>query len=336
MYPAPRCTAAPTVALTLGILLAACDGESGAAASLGIPEASYLLESDRTHFRAGADVPPVLHVPRGAVVEVRLTDTGRGRIGPDSGSDDLWNVDPQPVLTGPIYVEGARPGDILAVTLLRVEPGDWGWAGVSPGAGLIDEITGPYLRTFTLDAGSGEATMGGARIPLRPFPGLLTVAPPDDVTLLPFAPWGHGGLLADPALGEGVTVYFPVGVDGALFSLGEPRAAQGVGQIAGAALAAPLRVVFQLDVIEGEWAIVEPQFESATHFGVTAAAPTLEEATRNAARYMVDHLTRGHGLPRAEAYLLTSLAGDLRVTRALPRGPAAVTLTLPKTVLEPR
>jgi len=283
------------------LALAACG--SGAADPAGrapAPEPDFTL--------SGQDPP--LRVPSGAVIEVHTPRASEGQVGPGATADDVWSVAPTPPLSGPIFVEGAHPGDLLAVTLHRIDVEDWGWAAVVPGLGALPaDFSQPFLKTFGLSAGATEARFDDRiRIPLRPFAAVMQVAAPGDGD-------GHGGRLSDRHLVEGVTAYFPVSVEGALLSLGGVRAAQGDGGVAGVGLEAAARLIVGVRVIEGEWALAEPHYESDASYAVTASGATLDEAAEKATRYMVDYLTKEHRLTRAEAYLLTSLAADLKVSQ---------------------
>ncbi|RMF62592.1 MAG: acetamidase, partial [Calditrichaeota bacterium] len=118
-----------------------------------IPAPQYSLTADQTHNKFSRAIAPVLKVPSGAVVEVQTKEATDGQLNVNSTSADVPNVkfDPIHPLTGPVYVEGAEPGDILAVKLLKIEVGDWGWAGIFPGFGfLADEFKDPYLKTVAL------------------------------------------------------------------------------------------------------------------------------------------------------------------------------------------
>lgn len=318
---------------------AACEpGEPReATGARAVPEPQHTLTAEQTHNRFSATIPPVLRVPSGAVIEVYTREVTDEQLGPASTADDLWSLDFDPIhpLTGPVYVEGAHPGDVLAVTLHRIEVGEWGWAGVIPGFGfLADEFPAPYLKTFELGPEATEARFNDRiRIPLRPFPGVMGVAPDTDSLLSTIPPRANGGNMDNRHLVEGVTVYFPVFVEGALFSIGDAHAAQGDGEVAGTGIEAPMRIVYEVNVIPGEWRIAEPQYESAELYAVTAFGETLEEAARKATRYMIDYLVDEHRLTRVEAYLLASLAADLKISEVVDVPHVLVSMHIPKSVL---
>ena len=179
----------------------------------GFPEPEYFITSEQTHNKFSRSIRPVLSVPSGAVIEVHTEEATDGQLTIDSDVDAVRNLkfDPIHPLTGPVYVESAEPGDILAVTLHRIEVGDWGWSAVVPGFGfLAEEFTEPYPKTFALGKSAKEARFSEKIvIPLRPFPGVMGVAPDTDSLLSTIPPRANGGNMDNPYLTEGTTVYFP-------------------------------------------------------------------------------------------------------------------------------
>ncbi len=281
----------------------------------------FVLSTKNTHNKFSRTIPPVLRVPSGSIIEVHTKEATDGQLTVDSTVDDLVQVkfDPIHPLTGPIYVEGAEVGDVLAVKLLDIEVGDWGWSAIFPGFGfLADEFTEPYLKTFSLMDGENVARFSSdISIPLRPFPGVMGVAPDTEELLSTIPPRANGGNMDNPYLTEGTTVYFPVFVEGALFSIGDTHAVQGMGEVCGTAIEAPMTIILELTVKKGGRSIAEPEYETEDFYAVTAFAETLDEAARKAVRYMVGYLTAERGLDRNEAYMLCSLAGDLKIAEVV-------------------
>ena len=300
------------------------------------PTPDFQLSRDQTHSRFSAAIPPVLTVPSGAVVEVYTEEASDGQLTLDSDVGDVATLDFDPIhpLTGPVYVEGAEPGDVLAVTLHEIELGDYGWTAVVPGFGyLADDFPEPYLKTFAFEDGQSVARFSdGLSIPLAPFPGVMGVAPATDEMLSTIPPRANGGNMDDPHLVEGTTAYFPVFVEGALFSIGDTHAAQGAGEVCGTAIEAPMRIVYEVNVIKGGRSIREPEYETADTYAVTAFAETLDEAARKATRYMIDYLVAERGLDRYDAYALASLAGDLRIAEVVDVPHVLVSMHIPKAV----
>ena len=227
------------------IFLAACSGLNQKYEEYKvIPEPEYFLTQDQTHNKFSRTIPPVLKVPSGAVIEVYTEEASDKQLTINSTVEDVINLKLDPIhpLTGPVYVEGAEPGDILAVTLHQIEIGDWGWIAIAPGFGLlIDEFTEPAIKTFKLGKDAKSIQFSEKiTIPLKPFPGVMGVAPDTDELLSTLPPRANGGNMDDPNMIEGTTIYFPVFVKGALFSIGDTHAAQGLGEVCGAAIEAPM------------------------------------------------------------------------------------------------
>jgi acetamidase/formamidase len=132
-------------------------------------------------------------------------------------------------------------------------------------------------------------------------------------------------------MGAGTTVYLPVFVEGALLSIGDTHAAQGDGEVCGTGLEAPMRVVLEVQVQKNR-SIPEPQYETAEYYATTGFGTTLEEATRKATLFMIDYLVKERGVPRADAYALASLAGDLKISELVDVPHVLVSMHMPKSV----
>jgi acetamidase/formamidase len=303
----------------------------------GTPDPDHSLSADQTHNRWSSAIEPVLQVESGSVIEVATEEASDQQLTPESTVEDLNNLSFDPIhpLTGPVYVEGAEPGDILKVKLHEVEMGSWGWTAIVPGFGFLsDEFDEPYLKTFEFNEGDETAAFSDSiNIPLKPFPGVMGVAPATDSMLSTIPPRANGGNMDDPNIIEGTTVYFPVFVEGALFSIGDTHAAQGLGEVCGTAIEAPMRIVYEMEVIKGGREIEEPQYETDDYYAVTGFGTTIDEAAKKATRYMIDYLEEEHGMNRNDAYALCSLAGDLKIAEVVDVPHMLVTMHMSKDVL---
>ena len=223
-------------------------------------------------------------------------------------------------LNGPIYVEGAVPGDVLEVRIVDIGYlTDYGVSGFLPGGGTLPEqFPHGALRRFELDTIAGTATMQGVDdvvIPLRPFFGSIGVAPPrltGRVNSRAPGPWV--GNLDNKELVEGTSVFLPVHVEGGLLSIGDGHAAQGDGEVSGTAIEASLYGTIEIILRRGvrlRW----PRAETPTHYVSMGLHPDLDEAARLATSEMIDFLVVHHGMERDDAYVLCSVALDLRVTQ---------------------
>jgi len=295
----------------------------------------FVLRDDQTHNKFSRRIKPVLRVPSGSIIEAFAHEATGGQFNISSTDPTDVNMDLVHTLTGPVYVEGAERGDILAVELLEIEVGDWGWMAIIPEFGvLIDDFSKTkVMRTFALDQGKNAVDFAkGIRVPLRPFAGVMGVAPDTDEMLDTGPPRANGGNLDNPHLVAGTTVYFPVFVPGALFSIGDPHAAQGLGEVAGTGMESPMRFVFKVNLIKNRRPIQEVQYETDVYYATTGFATTLDEAAKKATRYMVDYLADVRGLSREDAYLLCSLAGDLQIAEAVDTPNMLVAMHMPKNI----
>lgn len=301
------------------------------------PEPQYTLTTEQTHNKFSSTIEPVLTVPSGAIIEAFTEEATDGQLTLNSTTEDVANVSFEPIhpITGPVFVEGAQPGDVIAVTLHKIEAGEWGWTGIFPGFGyLADEFTDPYLKTFAIDKNSATIDFNDKiKLPLKPFPGVMGVAPATDSLLSTIPPRANGGNMDDPHLVEGTTVHFPVFVEGGLFSIGDTHATQGLGEVSGTAIEAPMRIVYEIKVIKNKPYLAEPQYETNDYYAVTGFAPSIDGATKKAIGYMVDYLEAEHNLSREEAYVLCSLAGDLHIAEVVDVPNMLVTMHMSKEVL---
>ena len=295
----------------------------------------FTLDRTQTHNKFSASIKPAIRVPSGSVIEVLTHEATGGQVDLHSTVDDLAsvNMDLVHTLTGPVFVENAEPGDVLAVELLEIESDDWGWMGIIPHFGLLSDELGDttVLKTFEVNNKEGFVDFTDSiRIPLQPFAGVMGVAPGTNELLNTIPPRANGGNLDDPNLTVGTTVYFPVFVEGALFSIGDTHAVQGMGEVSGTAMESPMRIVYRISVIKDRPPISEVQYETEDYYATTGFATTVHEATRKATRYMVAHLVETKGLSREDAYMLCSLAGDLHIAEVVDMPHMLVTMHMPK------
>ena len=318
------------------LLIAGCTVKEQQGEQRTVPEADFTLTSDQTHNRWSSAIEPVIRVPSGSIIEAGTEEASDRQLNVNSTLEDLKNISFDPIhpLTGPVYVENAQPGDVLKVTLHKVEMGDWGWTAIVPGFGfLADEFTEPYLKTFELGKDKKSVQFSeGINIPLKPFPGVMGVAPATDSMLSTIPPRANGGNMDDPNMTEGTVVYFPVFVEGALFSIGDAHATQGAGEVCGTAIEAPMNIVYEVEVIKGGRSFEEPQYETEDYYAVTGFGETIDEAAKKATRYMIDYLVAEHGMNRNDAYALCSLAGDLKIAEVVDVPHMLVTMHMPKEV----
>jgi acetamidase/formamidase len=238
-------------------------------------------------------------------------------------------------LTGPIYVEGAEPGDVIEVRMLGFEfLHPYGVTGFRPGSGTLpDEFPYARLKMIRIDTKAGTAAFDrGFTLKVAPFWGSIGVAPPVLMRRVSSGPPGaHAGNLDNKELVAGSSLFLPVHVPGALISLGDGHALQGDGEVTITALETSLRGTVQIFVRKGK-PIRWPRAETPTHFITMGLHTDLNEAARMATREMIDFLMTEKGMSRDEAYMLCSLAVDLRVTQLVDET-KGVHAMLPKSIL---
>jgi acetamidase/formamidase len=239
------------------------------------------------------------------------------------------------ILTGPVYVEGAEPGDVLEVKVLSIDlPIDYGYNGCS---GFVPANCDRAARTtiIPLDRATMTATFRpGIVIPLRPFFGSMGVAPSPDLGRVSSNPPGrHAGNLDNKELVAGTTLFIPIFVPGALFEVGDGHAAQGDGEVDQTAIETSLRGRIQLTVRTGE-ALSWPRAETAADYISMGTDADLKTATTVAIQEMVDFLAGHKGLTKHQAYQLVSLAGNVAVTQLVDRPVYGVHVRMPKSIFK--
>ena len=312
------------------------------------PEVDYHLSDDDENVHSVWDnsLEPALTVEPGEVVQFECRDALDGQLGRDSTAEDVPQVSLDPVhpLTGPVYVEGAEPGDVLAVELLDFQHHGWGYTCFLPGEaglGLLpEEFPDPGLHVWDLEGDVGHF-VNGIEVPLDPFPGIAGVAPGEAGEHDTLPPRSVGGNVDIKHLTAGSTLYLPVEAEGALFSTGDCHAAQGDGEVCVTGVEAPMTVTARFDVRE-DVSIEQPQFETGGPFtptggdepmyGTSGIADDLMEATKLAVLHMVDHLEAERGLTRGEAYVLCSAAVDLKINEVVDAPNWVVSAYLPESL----
>jgi acetamidase/formamidase len=282
------------------------------------------LRPDAYEYGWDNSLEPALELESRETVLLHVRDASDEQIAPSSTAAAVAALDFEKVnpVSGPIFVKGAQPGDTLAVELLEFQPPSWGWTAIIPGFGLLtEEFPDPWLRISEVD---GDAVHFSERITLafQPFPGTLGVAPaePGPHSIVPPSRWG--GNMDIKHLTPGTTLYLPVGVEGALFSLGDTHAAQGDGEVCGTAIETGMDVVLRFSVRK-DVRVEAPQYdvpaaafvalEPSSYHVCTGVGPDLLEAARDAVRATIRWLGENHGLEPEEAYAVASVAGDLRI-----------------------
>ena len=262
------------------------------------------LEQRTLHGRFSRELEPVLTVDPGDSVRVDVPNAGwrlesKERFVPQEEADYTGHA-----LAGPIAVRGARAGATLVVRIDEVSPGSWGATMTEP----------PHWLEWALT--DGVARCGRYEVPLRPFFGVLGMPPPEAGTYPTQPPRPWGGNIDCKELVAGTTLFLPIPVDGALFSVGDPHGAQGDGEVCGTAIECPAQGQVTLDLRDDlalEWPVARVDGAWLT-FGF---ADQLGKAAEIATESMLDHIEREHAISRSDALALASLVVDLRVTQVV-------------------
>ncbi len=299
----------------------------------------HVIDPTLIHHDWDQTLTPILEVQSGDVIhyDIKVAGDGQVKLG-DQYADARFDFDTLYNLSGPVTVAGAEPGDTLCVEVLELVRGTWGWTAILPDFGLLpDDFPTGYLRTFQLDSPTGVEFAPGVTIPYRPFLGTMGVNPGGGARLSPFPPHRGGGNIDNRYLVAGSSLYLPVFLAGALFSCGDPHAVQGDGEVCVSALESPLQASLRLTLVKQPSAV--PAFftpggasaaaESAGNFCTMGLAPDLMEGARTATRAMISWLGSEHGLAPVDAYMLCSLAGNLRILEVVDAGVWNVALCLP-------
>jgi len=302
----------------------------------------HVIDPSVIHHQWDADLEPILAIASGDTVSYDIKVAGEGQVWPGATyADTRFDFDTIYNLSGPVWVEGAEPGDTLQVDILDLHHGDWGWAAFLPELGLLPEdFPHGYVRTFALKDGSAEFAPG-ISIPLAPFCGTIGNHPGQPRKAVPFPPHRGCGNIDNRHLTSGSTLWIPVHVPGAMFSCGDPHAAQGDGEVCVTALEAPLSGSMRFTVHKQR--ISAPRFRvpassaairTGGYQATMGIAPDLMTCSKAAVRAMIDCLVSTRGLTADDAYILCSVLGDLKIIEAVDAGMWTVAMSLPLAVFD--
>ena len=306
--------------------------------------AEHVLSAEPTHSRWNRALPPRLRIAPGDTVHMECVDSSGAQVRPGMTVAEFLKIDRGRIhaLTGPIYVQGAEPGDVLQVDVVEVAHKGWGWSSVITGLGFLKErFTEPYLFHWDLD-GAVSRSITPAVVPLRPFCGVMGVAPGEDGEFRTRPPGIFGGNMDVRELCNGASLYLPVLNDGALFSAGDAHAAQGDGEVCINGIECPADVTLRFHLHKKKrlaGPLIETsrsQTREADEWIVVESATDAVAGARAATSRMIDFLAERWGLSEVHAYLLCSVAMHLRLSQVVNEPMYTISAALPKQVLPAR
>jgi len=308
----------------------------------------YTIHGAQHHFGWDNSIPPVATVAPGSSIEFECQDSSAGQLTAGSTVADVEALDFAKInpVNGPVYIDGARPGDVVKVTIDAFKPSGFGWTANIPGFGLLaDQFEQPALHIWSYDKNSlvPSAFGPGGKVPLKPFAGTIGLAPAEPGLHSIVPPRRVGGNMDIRDLAAGTTLYLPVEVEGALFSIGDTHAAQGDGEVCGTAIESPMNAVVTLDLVKGE-KLQMPRFTTpgpvTRHLDVkgyevtTGVGEDLMQAAREAVSQMIDLLAGRYNMAAVDTYMLCSVCGDLRISEIVDQPNWVVSFYFPRVVLD--
>jgi len=306
----------------------------------------HILSASPTHSVWDRSIPPRLHIHSGDEVAYECVDASGGQVHPGMTIQDYVAIDRTRIhaLTGPVWIDGAEPGDVLEIDVLSTRHADWGWSSVIEGLGFLkDRFRDPYLFHWQLD-GESTASLAPAVVPLRPFLGVMGVARAEDGKFRTRPPGPFGGNLDVRELCAGSRLYLPVLNPGALFSCGDGHAAQGDGEVCINGIECPLDVTLRFH-LHKQQPLSSPLIESseaaapdssANAWVVVETGTDLADTARAATSRMVDLLVSRWGFSPVHAYILCSVALKLRLSQVVNEPVYTVSGAIAKQILPNR
>lgn len=302
----------------------------------------HFIDGTRVHHTWDNSLEPVLAIHSGDTVHYDLLMAGEGQVREGSMVDEAqFDFDTIYNLSGPLYIEGAEHGDTLEIEIIELTPGEWGWTVILPDLGLLPEdFPEPYLKTWNLRGGERAELRPGTSVPIVPFLGTMGNHPDEPGVLPRFPPHKGGGNLDNRHLIARSTLWLPVWCDGALFSCGDPHAAQGDGEVCVSAIECAMKATLRFQVHKRPLrapslsvpASLPPPSEVSGYHATMGIGDDLMRCAKDAVRAMILWLRDDHGLSPQDAYILCSVAGDLKIHEIVDAGVWNVGMTMPLAV----
>jgi len=307
---------------------------------------THSLSAEPAHSVWDRSLEPRLHIESGDQVHFECVDASGGQVQPGMTVDEYQQIDRTRIhaLTGPVWIEGAEPGDVLQIDVLATQHRGWGWSSIIEGLGFLKErFRTPYLFHWQLD-GNETRSLFPAVLPVRPFLGVMGVARAEDGSFRTRPPGPFGGNLDVRELCAGSKLYLPVFNDGALFSCGDGHAAQGDGEVCINGIECPLDVTLGFH-LHKQQPLSGPLVESSESVApdtrgdawvVVESAEDAAAAARGATNRMIDLLVSRWDFSEVHAYILCSIALRLRLSQVVNEPMYTVSGAIAKSILPER
>ena len=307
---------------------------------------TYSLSAEPAHSRWNRSLEPRIEIASGDTVHMECFDSSGAQVHPGMTVDQFLAIDRSRIhaLNGPIFVRDSEPGDTLEIEVLEVQHKGWGWSSVTPGLGFLKErFTDPFLFHWTLDAHLTRSLFP-AVVPLRPFCGVMGVAPAEDGEFRTRPPGPFGGNMDVRELCAGAKLYLPVLNAGALFSAGDAHAAQGDGEVCINGIECPANVTLRFHVHKHH-SLHGPLIQStdsklpdvpADSWIVVESGSDPAAAARAATSRIVDLLADHWDFAPEHAYILCSVAMKLRLSQVVNEPIFTVSAAMPRQILPER
>ena len=297
------------------------------------------LDERNIHFKWSPSLNPVLYVNDNQELTVKIPDSSTLQINRNSSTDDMSRIDSSKLdaAVGPIYVNGAEPGDVLEVKIMDISTADWGWTGIIKNFGFLKGMFENRLVIWDIKDGIASTSgdfLRGVNIRVSPFLGIVGVSPAEgDHPMIP--PQSFGGNMDNKLLKKGSSVFLPVYQKGALLSLADPHAAQGDGEVCGTAIETIAETKIFIKVHKKMGMKYPRAFSSENHNGEVIVTMGIHSDLKTAAREsllnMIEEL-KLCGYSADESYMLCSVAGDLRISEIVDEPNFVVSTVLPKEI----
>ncbi len=300
------------------------------------------FRDENLHAKWRGDIRPIENVYIGETFKISIPDSSTKQIMKDSSTKSLKNIDGSKfdMAVGPIYVKGAKRGDILEVSIKKIETANWGWSAVMKDFGLLKGLFKERLVLWDISDGlvtsASKNFLHGIKIPIRPFLGVIGTAPSSgEYPMIP--PQHFGGNMDNKLIGEGSKLYLPVNKDGGLISFADPHASQGDGEVCGTAVETSAKVTVSINVIRGKKLnfprMVSKERGNGKVLVTQGFSPDLLQAAKEAVKEMISVIS-DYGFSKDEGYVLCSVAGNLKISEIVDEPNFGVSMSIPASILE--